>query len=172
MNEQLGLLRCDEAPAYGAPAKPHTRVTITIPGEPHAQGRGRVGKVRLKSGQTITTVFDPTKSRNWKAMAQDHLRAGMAAAGLRPFTGPVRVDVIARFTCPRSEWRKTKPRPERPHAKKPDADNVLKAVKDSGKGVLWIDDSQVADVRIRKRIAAQGAPPEVVVTVEPIEEQP
>jgi Holliday junction resolvase RusA-like endonuclease len=143
-------------------------VVISIPGEPVAQGRGRIGKVKLKTGLTISKIFDPTKSRNWKATAQDHMRRQMDAAGVPPLTGAVRLDVIARFTCPKSDFRKTLPRPERLHTKKPDADNVLKAVKDAGKGVLWLDDSQVADVRIRKFTAAQGEAPGLIVTVEAI----
>lgn len=56
-------------------------------------------------------------------------------------------------------------RPERPHAKKPDASNVLKAVEDAGTGVLWLDDAQIALLHVHKRIAAQGDAPRVELQI-------
>jgi len=141
---------------------------IVIPGEPVAQGRSRVGVVTLKSGVTRGVIFDPKKSRNWKATAQEHMVS--QAARRPPILGPVRLEVVAIFSCPASDFRKREPRPRRRHTKKPDADNVLKAVKDAAKGVLWRDDSQVCDVRITKWIGAQGGAPRVEIEVEEIQE--
>ena len=136
-------------------------LTITIPGEPVAQGRPRA--FRTKAGHLRT--YDPTKSRNWKAEA----RAVMVAAKPDPAAilfpdGPCTVDVLAVFTCPKSAYRKH-PVPRQPHAKRPDADNVTKAVLDAGKGVLWRDDTQVARLVVEKWVGAQGEAPFVRVEV-------
>jgi Holliday junction resolvase RusA-like endonuclease len=140
---------------------------VEIPGEPVAQGRGRAVAFRRGDGTFGARVFDPAKSRNWKANAQAHMRAALDGHG--PITGPVALEVIALFTCPRSDWRVRQIRPERLHTKRPDADNVLKALKDAAKGVLWLDDAQVCEVHVFKRIAAQGASPGITMRVwEPI----
>jgi Holliday junction resolvase RusA-like endonuclease len=83
--------------------------------------------------------------------------------------GPVELAVFAYFTCPKTDWRKRDSRPRRWHTKKPDGDNILKAIKDAAKGVLWLDDSQVARATVEKIIAAQGEAPSVQVRVRRLE---
>lgn len=143
-------------------------LTIRVPGEPCAQGRPRAAVVNGRA-----RVFDPKKSRNWKATAREHMCAaierppGAPSYGRYPFpSGPVRVSILARFTCPKGDHRKTVPAPERWRDKKPDAENVAKAVLDAATGVLWQDDAQVADLRVLTVTAAQGMAPEVVLEVE------
>jgi Holliday junction resolvase RusA-like endonuclease len=138
-------------------------LSITIPGEPHAQGRARATVI---GGHA--RMYDPQNSREWKAVAQHHMR--LALDGHVPLVGPVELTVVASFTCPKGDWRTKSPRPRRRHAKKPDADNVLKAVKDAATGVLWLDDCQVCVVRVEKWIAAQGDPPGIELTVAAIGE--
>lgn len=145
---------------------------IVIPGEPHAQGRARA--VPLMRGsepvfqpgtrRPIIQFYDPPGSKQWKKAARLHMLA--AIAGGKPFCGPVSLRVVAYFSCPVSQHRKRDPRPARWHTGRPDGDNCLKAVKDAAKGVLWLDDSQVADATVVKIIAAQGEPARTVVTVE------
>ena len=153
----------EQAAAYGSQGLRTLR--IEIPGEPHAQQRQRHRLVKTKSGREFVHGFQPQKSINWKAVAQGHFHAEMLAAGLRPFDGPVRLVIVAYFPCPRSEWRKREPRPERPSMASKDWDNVGKSVSDAGSGVLYLDDRQVVDARVVKRIAAQGEPARVVVFV-------
>lgn len=145
-------------------------LTISIPGEPVAQGRPRFRRVHTNAGREFTQTYDPAKSRNWKATAQDHFASALAQAGRRaPLfpDGAVVLLVLAIFTCPRSHWRKT-PLPRRPKQSKPDAENIAKAVQDAGNGVLFTDDSQVARLVVEKWIGAQGEAPRVVVTVKPL----
>lgn len=137
---------------------------ITIPGEPVAQGRARAFAFQAQ-GRTQIRMYDPKVSRDWKATARQHMIDGLA--GALPFDGPVRLTVRAYFTCPKTDCRKTQPRPVRWHTKKPDGDNVLKALKDAAKGVLWLDDCQVCAATIEKYIAAQGEAPRIVLEVEP-----
>jgi Holliday junction resolvase RusA-like endonuclease len=142
------------------------QVVALIPGVPVAQGRPRA--FRTKAGAIRT--FDPAKSRNWKAMAHEHMRAAMDQAGMAaPFAGAVLCRVFAVFTCPKSDWRK-RARIRRCHAKRPDAENVAKAVLDAATGVIWLDDAQVAELSVSKVIGAQGEAPYVQVTVQALEE--
>lgn len=141
-------------------------LTVTIPGEPVAQGRPRAFKV----GAGIRT-FDPPKSRNWKAYAADLM--GQARGGpdldITFPEIPLSVRVVAVFSCPKSAWKKREPVPRRPHAKRPDGENVAKAVLDAATGAgIWCDDAQVARLTIEKFIGAQGEPPHVVVEVTPL----
>lgn len=151
---------------------------IIIPGEPFAQPRQRHGVLRRRDGSLVTREdgtpivhnYQPTKAVNWKATAQAHYRDAVGAGS--PLAGPVGILVTCYFTCPKSDWRTRTPRDRRWHTKTPDADNVIKAVKDSAKGVLWLDDCQVADERTVKIIAAQGEAPRVELDVWSIEELP
>lgn len=133
-------------------------IEIVIPGEPCAQGRPRFAR----RGKFVQ-AYDPPKSRNWKATAQQHMR--YALAGAAPLHGPLHCEVVAVFTCPSSDWRKGKPQPRRWHAKRPDCENVVKAVLDSATGVVWLDDSQVSRVLAVKVIGQQGEAPYVRIKV-------
>lgn len=142
---------------------------VVIPGDPVPQGRGRVGRWKARDGREGVTVRDPTKSRDWKGRAQVVMLAALKnqgfAAPFAPSSEPVTLVVCALFACPRSEYRKRKPREKRPHTRRGDLDNIVKAVKDAANGVAWIDDAQVCRVEAEKWFAAQGEPGRVEVAV-------
>ena len=140
-------------------------IEIVIPGEPCAQGRPRFAR-RGK----FMVAYDPAKSRTWKATAHVALRDAMAGAG--PLQGPLSVEIAATFTCPASEHRKREPMPRRWHAKRPDVENVVKAVLDAGTGVIFLDDNQVTHLVAVKVIGAQGEAPRLWMQVKPIVETP
>ena len=135
---------------------------ITIPGDPVAQGRPRF----YRMGEHVQTV-DPPKSRNWKATAQHHMR--LQCAKPIPAKVPVELSIEVVFRCPVSDYRKRKPREWRWRTKRPDLDNVIKAIKDAGNGVLWLDDNQIVEIHASKIIAAQGEPPMILLDVVEIE---
>lgn len=84
-----------------------------------------------------------------------------------PLAGPLSVRMLLLFPRPsRLRW-KTKPMPRVPHTSKPDAENVAKAALDSLTGLLWVDDSQVFDLRVKKLYAAGEEQPGVYVEVQP-----
>lgn len=135
-------------------------IEIRIPGDPVAQGRPRFARV----GRHVRT-YDPPKSRAWKAAARQVIALAMSCRP--PLEGPLSVDIVAVFRCPASDCRR---RPEnmphrRPHAVRPDAENVGKAVLDAATGPLWRDDAQVSHLRIVKMIGAQGEEPGVRLRV-------
>lgn len=140
------------------------RVTITIPGEPCAQGRPKFAKI----GGHVR-AYDPKKSRDWKAYAVACVEGALMARGTTGIAfagGPLKVYVSAVFTCPRGDHRKA-PVARRLHPKRPDAENVAKAVLDAATTAgLWQDDSQVSVLVVTKWIGAQGEAPFVRLEVE------
>ncbi|WP_054812130.1 RusA family crossover junction endodeoxyribonuclease [Nocardia arizonensis] len=53
--------------------------------------------------------------------------------------------------------------------KRPDADKLARAVLDALTGVAWVDDSQVVDLRSRKRLAEPGEATGVHITLDRLE---
>ena len=141
------------------------RIDLTIPGKPVAQGRPRF----YRRGNFVVAT-DPKASKVYKAdiqyLAQKHKEDNNIDELL---DGPLGLDIMAYFPCPKSRWRKTNPRPEEHHAKRPDADTIAKAIKDGLKGDLYNDDSQISELIKSNRIAAQGEAPRIVVALYPLD---
>lgn len=88
-----------------------------------------------------------------------------------PLDGPVAIEVTFLMPRPgRLVWKK-RPMPRLRHIIKPDIDNLLKAVKDALKGILWRDDSQVAEVYMEKLYASGDEQPGVDVEILQIAEE-
>ena len=79
--------------------------------------------------------------------------------------------MVAMFTMPKSRHRKKEPRPSEWHTKRPDLDNVVKAVKDAANGIVWRDDSQVCKMAAHKKTTYQGGAPRLLVSVEEVEDE-
>lgn len=136
-------------------------LTLTIPGEPHAQGRPRVAVINGRP-----RVYDPAPSRKWKAAAAKVIQAAMLERGVETITGPITMTIFAVFSRPRSSYRKREPRGREPRVTKPDADNVAKAVMDAAESAgLFQRDSQVYSLTVTKITGAQDEAPRVEVTV-------
>jgi Holliday junction resolvase RusA-like endonuclease len=139
------------------------KISLLIPGEPYALKRHRTA-VRGKHA----IQYDPKENRDWKSYAATMMYEAMA--GLDPMDGPVSLQLVAGFSMPKSRWRKKVPRPTEWHTKRPDLDNVIKAVKDAAKGILWHDDSQVATLAATKMTLEQGRGPYLRVSVRQLSE--
>jgi len=149
----------------------HRQIQISLPGTPFAQPRTRVAVVGGRP-----RVYQTAKSGQWRAWAQEHILDHLTtidadtpvfAAGL-----PLGLEIYAIFPLAKTAYRKTSPIPEKWRTKKPDADNITKAIKDACNGILWIDDSQVVREICEKRTAAQARPPYVLIRVGIMLEQP
>ena len=114
-----------------------------VPGLPHGKGRPRV----TKRGITYTPKKTQVAEGNIVACFQ------LSFPDLVPLSGQVRLEVDAFFQIPASAPRARRQAMAeglvRP-TKKPDADNILKAVGDALNGVAWDDDSQIVSVRVDK----------------------
>jgi Holliday junction resolvase RusA-like endonuclease len=80
--------------------------------------------------------------------------------------GPIEIHVEAWFPRPKSRVWKTKPMPAEWHTKKPDADNVLKAVLDALNGIAWADDCQIVNINMWKYMCSGVCGPRVVIVIE------
>lgn len=140
-------------------------IFIKVPGEPISQPRQRHRVISTKGGKPFVHNYTPSKAPVNDFKAAVALTANIARKG-QFFTGPVKVEIFALFTRPKSKTRKTKPNDPYEHTKKPDCDNIAKAVKDALTGVLWRDDSQVYDLRVRKWVGDGSQPPRTEITVE------
>ncbi len=133
-------------------------IAFTIPGEPQGKGRARVGTI---AGHA--RMFTPAKTVAYEGLIAMAARDAMGRT--LPFDGACIVEVDAVFAVPKSWSRKKRAEALagvlRP-TKKPDGDNVLKAVCDGINGVVWADDCQAVDQRVRK---LYGERPEVRVRV-------
>lgn len=130
------------------------RHVFVVYGSPVAQGRPRF----FRRGNFVG-AYDPDKSRDWKrtVMAQALEQLGGQA---EIHDGPLTLKLF--FHLPRP---KSLPKKVQHHIKKPDADNLAKAIKDALRGVVYRDDSQIVALEVRK---AYGDPPRVLIGVEEI----
>jgi len=148
-------------------------ITIRVPAIPVAQPRTKAtafnGRARVYDVTTIKQADGTRKPHPIVAFkATVRLAAERAYQG-PPLRGPLRVDVEAVFNRPDNMVWKRKPMPRVRHAKKPDRDNLDKAVLDSLKGLLWVDDCQACAGEITKWIASGDEQPHVVITITELE---
>jgi crossover junction endodeoxyribonuclease RusA len=122
---------------------------LLVYGPPKGQPRPRAF-VRRFGGQVSARVYDPGTAEHWKSqIAQAAQAAGATGAMVE---GPIRLTLVCHFKRPRSHYRTGKNAhllrdcsPRYYHTGKPDADNLIKAVKDTLTHIgVWHDDSQVA----------------------------
>ena len=114
-------------------------ITIMIPGEPVAKGRGRA--VRTGAGIRVVT---PAKTRAWETHAG--LCARGAMAGLEPLSGPLWCSISAYIGIPDSwpAWKRSAAlEGEILPTGKPDLDNLAKAAMDACNEIVWRDDAQI-----------------------------
>lgn len=112
------------------------RISFTIHGEPRGKGRPRFSR----SGRVFTDPKTVAYERAIKATAQS-VMAGRAA-----LDGPVWVRIEAFLAAPSSVSKKKRAAMlsgELRPTKRPDLDNIDKAILDGINGVVFKDDSQV-----------------------------
>lgn len=82
-------------------------ITITLAGEPVAKGRPRFAK----RGNHMQ-VYTPAKTLAYESELRDQAKIVMLAEGVKPFTGPVAVEMLAQVEPPAS-WSMKKQRQAR-----------------------------------------------------------
>ena len=135
------------------------RVSFTVPGQPVAKQRPKFARM----GSFVKT-YTPKETVNYESLVR--LAASQAMGNIEPMEGPIVLLVEIALTIPTSQSRKKQALMAQGSilpTKKPDGDNVLKAIKDACNGVVWRDDSQVVDGRYTKRYSLT---PGVRVTVD------
>lgn len=119
-----------------------TEVRFVVPGRPRPKERPRVIR---RGGRTIT--YTPGTTREYEAAVAWAARA----AGVRPATGPVAVEVVF-YVSGRS----------------PDPDNLAKAVLDGLNGIAYADDRQVVRLVAEVRRAESRDRQRAEVAVRPM----
>lgn len=143
------------------------KISFFVQGIPKPHGIGARAIVSKKFGRPIALVYDQSHGRDWKrtvrAEAEKHKPATLLA-------GPINLSLTFYMPVVKSFSKKRKAKIEAGeiilHEKKPDRTALLRAVEDALTGIIWRDDSQVADGPVRKQY---GDPPGCLVEVETIE---
>lgn len=124
-------------------------ISFFVEGQPKGQPRPRAfafaGKARM---------YDPGTAEGWKSQIAGAWKA--AAPGWVKIECPVMLTVCFFMPRPKSHFTKKGLRPEAPVfcAKKPDADNMAKAIMDAFTQIgVWGDDDQVVILKIVKQYA-------------------
>lgn len=115
-------------------------IIFTVPGVPQGKGRPRV---------TRNGTFTPKKTRDYEKKVRD---CYIAQGGqMFPDDTPLFANITAIFPIPSSLSKKRRALFNgKRHCKKPDADNVAKAILDALNGVAYRDDSAVSSLLVGK----------------------
>ena len=124
------------------------KLMFEIPGSPIGQGRPKFSTINGHA-----KAYDPEKSRNYKAYVKLLATQAMKEQGFTMIDGPCCLDIMAFFEVPKSKSKKFKERAslglERP-TKKPDIDNIVKALQDALNGLAYKDDSSIVYLSVAK----------------------
>lgn len=137
--------------------------TFFVPGKPLSKGNhavrfGGSGTITVVKGRALGTSqgvkyfvgdADGAKLRAWQRAIT---AAGLGHYPSQPLPGPWTVEAVFFFHRPK------KPQDPVCHITRPDGDKLVRAVLDALTGKLWLDDSQVADLVVRKRYAGDDVP--------------
>lgn len=128
-------------------------VEFTVEGEPKGKGRPRF----TKAGHAYT----PKATKEYELRIRQACWRAMAEQKIERTDRDVHVEIFAHMPVPKS-W--TVRQKALAHAgvtrpRRPDLDNVLKAVLDGANGIAYDDDAQVHSIRARKRYVFIGERP-------------
>lgn len=123
-------------------------VTFLVEGEPQGKGRHRTTKKGINYTPDKTILYE-----NWVKVCYQTRTIN------KTLEGPLAMYIDAYYKMPKrgsikkkEQMRKGISRP----TKKPDGDNIAKAVLDSLNGIAYKDDAYVVDLTVRKYWADEG----------------
>jgi Holliday junction resolvase RusA-like endonuclease len=137
-------------------------IVFDVPLDPKGKGRPRFSR----QGK-FTKVYTDQATLDYETAIQ--LFASKAMGSQRPLEAPVSVYLYIRVPIPQSYSKKRTEAclsgVERP-AKKPDIDNVAKAFLDAMNGTVYLDDTQVVELNIKKVYSALAGVDVAIMEVE------
>ncbi len=142
--------------------RPIFSVSFFVPGQPVGKGRPRASR----TGKGIR-MHTPEKTASYENLVATAAHGAMRGAA--PIQGACHVDMDIRLMVPMSWSAKRRNQALEGlvfPTKKPDLDNILKAVFDAINGIVWEDDVQAVYVQAVKRYSAV---PGVHVNVKSVE---
>ena len=127
-------------------------IQFEVPGTPVAKGRPRFAR----RGNFVST-YTPTKTKDYESRVRDI--AVEVMQGQLPLDTPILAIIKICVPVPAS-YSKARRQAcldsrEMP-VKKPDWDNVAKAITDSLNGIVYVDDAQIVSVYVSKRYSAEA----------------
>lgn len=131
---------------------------LRVFGVPVPQGRPRAFVAR--SGHA--SVYERRQDKDWKAVVKAQVIAAVMDRRELPWPGALTLDLT--FYLPRPV---SLPKRIVLPMRRPDCDNLAKAIKDCLKGLVYRDDAQVVDLGVHKRYDAR---PGVYLVAEPCQE--
>lgn len=129
-------------------------VIFTVPGKPQGKGRPRF-VTKGKGGKTLPfpMAYTPKKTKDYES----HIRTCFLeqTGKMLRLDCPVYVAVEIHMPIPKStsKTRRNEMLDGEKPVRKPDADNVIKAVLDALNGYAWNDDNQVYRISAKKSYA-------------------
>lgn len=133
-----------------------TYCTFEVPGLPVAKGRPKFRNHHTAAGREFVQTYTPKKTRRYEFDVK--LFAAKAMEGKPPRGGALRLDMVVYLPIPKS-WPKYKQVKAASGVvmptKKPDLDNLEKAVTDACNGIVYGDDCQLCEVLKVKRYSAR-----------------
>ena len=128
------------------------QIMFTVYGEPVAKGRPRFAK----RGNYVQT-YTPVKTKSYEDEVR--LLATKAKGSGSTLESSVSVFIYISFSVPQSYSKRKREAclsGETKHTKKPDLDNVAKAIIDGMNGIIFKDDSQIINLHVTKVYAEVG----------------
>lgn len=124
-------------------------IEFTVPGQPVAKGRPKFSR---QDG--FVRAYTPEKTANYETLVK--LAAGEAMAGTAPMQGALSLMLRLYVAIPKSTTKRDRAAIEAGRflpTKKPDLDNMLKAITDAMNGIVYLDDAQIVTVTVTKLYA-------------------
>lgn len=145
-------------------------VSVWVNGTPKGQPRPRaVTFYSQRKQKYMSRVHDAGTAENWKAQVQLALYNQLPE---EPLLGPFAVVIDLVLPRPKRLMRKKDYDGQIYHDKKPDVDNAAKAILDAINNMgIWHDDSQVAQLLVRKHYAAKNARPGAAIDIVQLQPQ-
>ena len=122
------------------------QIHFQVEGDPKGKGRPRFSRVG-----NFTKVYTDKQTLTYEAMIATFAKQAMGGTEL--LKTPVSVFLYVRLPVPQSYSKKRRDAClnglEKP-CKKPDIDNIAKTYLDAMNGVIFVDDTQVIDLHVKK----------------------
>lgn len=140
------------------------KIVFSVRCKPEPQPRQRHRIFKTRGGKLAVQSYTPADSPVTTFKDRIRFESRRVHRG-EPLTGPLAVEMVLVLERPQylgkggRKWHETRG----------DVDNYAKSILDALLKVAFVDDGQVAELSVRKQIAAAGEEPSVSVSIEQLE---